>query len=178
MKYFMLLAFFCCSTAFAQDSQTTIGEFRGIPTAEPFFVDAYGYAVFPRIAEGGIGLGGAYGKGEVYKQGVITGSTSVKQISLGLQLGGQVYSMIIFFENADAYNQFTDGNFEFGAQATAIALTASASASAGTKGISAEAGAKQTMRGYTDGMAVFTLAQGGLMYQAAIAGQTFSFNPN
>jgi lipid-binding SYLF domain-containing protein len=115
----------------------------------------------------------------VYEKGAYVGDTSMTQVSIGLQLGGQAYSQIIFFENKAAFDKFTSGNFEFGAQASAVAITAGASAQAGTGGTSAGASGNQshadTAGGYQDGMAVFTVAKGGLMYEASIGGQKFSY---
>jgi lipid-binding SYLF domain-containing protein len=101
------------------------------------------------------------------------------QVTIGLQLGGQAYSQIIFFEDKRAFDEFTGGNFEFGAQATAVAITAGASAQAGSTGASAGASGTQqhakTAAQYSKGVAVFTVAKGGLMYEASIGGQKFSY---
>lgn len=144
-----------------------------------FFNNSYGYALFPSIGKGGIGIGGAYGKGRVYGGGKWVGDTSVTQISVGFQLGAQVYSQIIFFKDKRAFDEFTSGNFEFSADASAVAITAGASASAGTTGSSAGAsGGKSdatTKGSYHKGMATFTVAKGGLMYEAVLAGQKFKY---
>ena len=144
---------------------------------------AYGYAVFPTIGKGGIGIGGAHGKGGVYRGGKRVGLTSMSQISYGLQLGGQSYSQIIFFRDERAFTDFTSGNFEFGAQASAVALTAGASAQTSTGGSgSALSGTDKrlntvTQESYDDrsGMAIFTIAKGGLMYDATLSGQKFKY---
>lgn len=103
------------------------------------------------------------------------------QLTVGLQLGGQAFSQIIFFEDKRAFDEFTNGNFEFGAQATAVAITAGASAAATTTGDSASAsGGKHdatTVGKYHNGMATFTVAKGGLMYEASVGGQKFSYTP-
>ena len=103
------------------------------------------------------------------------------QLTVGAQLGGQAYSEMIFFKDKGALDNFTGGNFEFGAQASAVAITAGASAQAGTSGASAAAsGTKRhatTAAKYYKGMAVFTVAKGGLMYEASIGGQKFSYKP-
>ena len=148
-----------------------------------YFGKAYGYALFPTIGKGGVGIGGAYGKGRVYAQGKHIGNTSMTQVTYGLQVGGQAYSQIICFEDKRALEQFTDGNFEFGAQATAVALTAGASASAGggagaAAGVSGGQNNANTVGSYRKGMAIYTIAKGGLMYEAALGGQKFSFPPN
>jgi len=103
------------------------------------------------------------------------------QVSVGLQAGGQAYSMIIFFEDERAFKEFTSGSFEFGADAGAVAITAAAGASAGTKGASAGAsgGMKDAVTAgkYYKGMAVFTIVKGGAMYEATVSGAKFSFKP-
>jgi lipid-binding SYLF domain-containing protein len=167
--------------AWADDYQDTINVFRKAGQSGTFFSKAYGYAVFPTIGKGGAGIGGAYGKGRVYEKGKYVGNTSMAQLTVGLQLGGEVYSEIIFFQDQRAFKEFTNGNFEFGADAQAVAITASASAKASSTGASAGASATKnaatTAGGYHKGMATFTVAKGGLMYEASIGGQKFSYEP-
>jgi len=169
------------AAARADEYDDTIQVFKEAGESGSFFDNCYGYAVFPTIGKGGIGIGGAYGKGRVYATGTWVGDTSVAQLTVGFQLGGQAYSQIIFFEDKRAYAEFTSGNFEFGAQATAVAITAGASAQATTTGSSAGASAGKrdanTVGSYRKGMAVFTVAKGGLMYEATIGGQKFSYTP-
>ena len=178
-----LLAFcaFPFTAALADDYDDTIKVFKDAGQSGKFFDDAYGYAVFPTIGKGGIGIGGARGTGHVYEKGAHVGDATMTQLTVGLQLGGQAYSQIIFFEDERAFKEFTSGNFEFGAQATAVALTAGASAQAGTGGTSSSASGKQsnatTAGEYQHGMAVFTVAKGGLMYEASIGGQKFKYKP-
>ncbi|MCG6899993.1 MAG: hypothetical protein LJE75_08320 [Gammaproteobacteria bacterium] len=159
----------------------TIGLFKNAGESGSFFNNSYGYAVFPTIGKGGIGIGGAYGKGRVYAGGKYVGNTSMTQLSIGFQLGGQGFSQIIFFEDKRAFDEFTSGNFEFSADATAVAITAAATASASTTGNSAGAsGGKKdatTKGSYHKGMATFTVVKGGLMYEAVLAGQKFSYTP-
>jgi lipid-binding SYLF domain-containing protein len=131
------------------------------PSMQVFFDKARGYAIFPTVGKGGMGIGGAYGKGEVYEKGKLIGYSSLTQLTLGFQLGGQAYSEIIFFKDKAALERFTSGNFEFSAQASAVAATAGASADAA----------------YNNGVAIFTLAKGGLMYEASVGGQKFSYTP-
>ena len=168
-------------SAWADDYDTTINIFKNAGESGSFFGNAYGYAVFPTIGKGGVGIGGAYGKGRVYEQGAHVGNTSVTQLSIGFQLGGQAYSQIIFFEDKRAFDEFTSGNFEFGAQANAVAITAGASAAATTTGSSAGASGGRhdatTKGSYHKGMATFTVTTGGLMYEASIGGQKFSYTP-
>jgi lipid-binding SYLF domain-containing protein len=157
----------------------TIDLFKNAGESGSFFDNSYGYAVFPTIGKAGFVVGGAYGKGRVYAGGKHTGDTSMSQLSVGFQLGAQGYSEIIFFEDQRAYDEFTSGNFEFSADATAVAITAAATASAGSTGSSAGAsGGKKdaTNKGsYHKGMATFTVVKGGLMYEAVLAGQKFSY---
>ena len=177
----VMVAALVSNPTFAEDGDNyaqTVEMFRGAISSD-FFNNAYGYAVFPNIGKGGMGIGGAHGKGQVYAKGAHVGNTRMTQLTIGLQLGGQVYSQIIFFEDERAFREFTSGNFEFGAQATAIAITASASAATTTTGTGAGAAtskdaAKATGQ-YNSGMAVFTVAKGGLMYEATLGGQKFSY---
>jgi len=180
---FLLLAL-TFTPAWADEYSDTIKVFENAGESGTFFAKSYGYAVFPTVGKGGIGIGGAYGKGRVYAQGKYVGDTTVTQVSVGFQLGGQAYSQIIFFEDKRAFDEFTSGNFEFGAQASAVAITAGASAEATTTGTSAGAsGGKNNATtttagtGFHKGMAVFTVAKGGLMYEASIGGQKFSYTP-
>jgi len=167
-----------------EDYSETINNFRKTPQAAPFFAHAYGYAVFPTIGKAGLGIGGSHGKGQVYQGGRVIGFTSTSDISFGAQAGGQAYSQIIFFENKQSLDAFTGGNFEFGAEASAIAIKAEAKAEASTEATSAGVAVggaggkgKQANVVYQNGMQIFSLAKGGLMYQAAIAGQKYSYKP-
>jgi lipid-binding SYLF domain-containing protein len=167
------------SPALADEYSDTIAVFKKADESSKFFSTAYGYAVFPTIGKGGVGIGGAYGKGRVYEKGKYVGDASMTQVTVGLQLGGQAYSQIIFFQDEAAFRNFTSGNFEFGAEASAVAITAGASAKAGTTGAGATASATKdkakTVAAYNKGMAVFTVAKGGLMYEASIGGQKFNY---
>jgi lipid-binding SYLF domain-containing protein len=129
------------------------------PSIQKFFDSAAGYAVFPKVGKGGIGVGGAYGKGLVIVGDKAVGKTSLSQVTVGFQLGGQVYQQFIFFKDDAALQNFERGNFEFGAQASAVAVTLGASADAD----------------YDKGVAVFTHVSGGLMYEATISGQKFKY---
>lgn len=179
----VLLAVFGFATAPARadEYEDTISVFRQAGESGRFFSNAYGYAIFPTIGKGGVGVGGAYGTGRVYEQGRYIGDTSMTQISVGFQLGGQAYSQIVFFQDQRALREFTGGNFEFSAEASAVAVTAAAGAKASTTGASAGASGGQrdarTAGTYYKGMATFTVAKGGLMYEASIAGQKFGFKP-
>jgi lipid-binding SYLF domain-containing protein len=161
--------------------QKAVSIFRHAGKSGAFFHHSYAYAVFPTVGEGAFIVGGAGGKGGVFVNGVQTGDATVAQVSVGFQAGGKAYSEIIFFETKSALDEFESGNFEFGADASVTAITANADVSAGTDGT--EAGASggehdaKTAGHYYKGMAVFTVAKGGLMYQAAVAGQKFTYHP-
>jgi len=167
--------------AAADEYSDTIAMFQKAGESASFFKNSYAYAVFPTVGKGGIGVGAAHGSGRAYVGGRHVGNVKLNQLSVGLQLGGQAFSEIIFFQDKRAFDEFASGSFEFDATAQAVAITASASASAGTTGNSASAaGGKNdaSTRGeYRKGAVVFTIAKGGLMYQAALAGQKFSYKP-
>jgi lipid-binding SYLF domain-containing protein len=169
------------SAAFANKYVDTIALFKNSGESANFFSTAYGYAVFPTIGKGGFVVGGAHGSGHVYEKGKYIGNTSMTQLSVGFQAGGQAYSQIVFFEDKRALDEFTNGNFEFEAGVSAVAITAAASGTAGTTGASATASggkkdAKTVGSSYYKGMAIFTIVKGGAMYQATVAGQKFTFD--
>jgi lipid-binding SYLF domain-containing protein len=139
-----------------------IAEFkRADPSIDAFFKEAYGYAVFPEITKGGIGIGGAQGDGTVFEQGSSVGSSEMSQVTVGLQLGGQTYREAIFFKDKAALDNFKLGNYEVAAGASAVAVQKGASKTAD----------------YSQGVAIFTMAKGGLMFEASIGGQKFSYEP-
>jgi len=131
------------------------------PGLQKFFDTAAGYAVFPSVGKGAAGIGAAYGRGEVYEGGKLLGYATLTQVSIGFALGGQKYTELIFFETKAALDRFKSGNFAFAAQASAVALKSGVSANAK----------------YSDGVAVFTLGEAGLMYEASVGGQKFAFQP-
>jgi lipid-binding SYLF domain-containing protein len=159
----------------------TIDLFKNAGASAAFFKDCYGYAVFPSVGQGAFVVGAAHGKGRVYQADKYVGNTSVTQVSVGLQAGGRAYSMIIFFQDKRAFDEFTNGNYEFGADVNATAITAGASGQVGTTGANSGAsGGKNdatTSGNYYKGMAVFTIVKGGAMVQAAVAGQKFTYSP-
>ncbi len=165
--------------SWAGEYEDTIKVFDNAGESSSFFGKSYGFAVFPTIAKGGIGFGGAHGKGRVYAAGNHVGDTTMSQVTFGLQLGGQAYSQIIFFQDERAYKDFISAKFEFGAQATAVAITAGASATASSTGTSTGASGNKnnakTAGKYHKGLAVFTVAKGGLMYEASIGGQEYVY---
>jgi lipid-binding SYLF domain-containing protein len=169
-------------SAFAADNyRDTIALFKNAGESSLYFNKSYAYAVFPTIGEGAVGVGGARGKGHVYVHGKWVGDVTMNQISVGLQLGGKAFSQMIFFEDKRSLDEFESGSFEFGADASAVAITAGASASAGTNGMdSAMSGGMKdavTHGHYQKGVVVFTIAKGGLMGQLAVAGQKFTYTP-
>ena len=175
------LLLLCSASGWSDEYTDTVALFKDAGASSSFFKNSYGYAVFPTIGKGGLGIGGAHGNGRVYRKGVYVGDASMTQVTVGLQAGGQAYSQIIFFQDQRAFDEFTKGNFEFGADANAVALTAAAGASASTGGSSAGAsGGKKdatTVGNYHKGMAVFTIVKGGAMYQATLGGQKYKYKP-
>ena len=170
------------ATAFAASNyQATIALFKNAGESAAFFDKSYAYAVFPTIGEGAIGVGGAHGKGHVYVHGKYTGNVDMNQLTVGFQLGGKAFSQIIFFQDERALTEFESGSYEFGADASAVAVTAGVGASAGTNGseTGASGGKKDaTTHGeYNKGVVVFTIAKGGLMGQLSVGGQKFSYKP-
>jgi len=167
----MLLTFAGCSTA--PDSQAKKNELRSSvdntmkrieamdPSLHRRISSAYGYAIFPSVGKGGAIVGGAYGRGEVYEQGKMVGWADLSQATIGAQLGGQTFSQLILFENQAALANFKNGNLKFAATASAVAM---------------KSGAADSAR-YTDGVLVFVEPKAGLMLEAAIGGQSFSFQP-
>lgn len=188
MRYFRIAAlltvfllFSTLSFAAEPDSYATAAKrFKESAEAQNYFNHAYGYTLFPTIGKGGIGIGGAYGQGRVYQHGKLTGTATLAQLTIGFQLGGQAYSEVIFFEDERAYKEFTSGAFSLNAKASAVAITAGAQAQTGTRGQTAgvssgPASGKQFGSDYVSGMAIFVHAKGGLMYEASVGGQKFTF---
>jgi lipid-binding SYLF domain-containing protein len=131
----------------------------GDPSMTHVFDACHGNAVFPKIGKGAVGVGGAYGKGVLYQDGKMVGYCDMSQASVGLALGAQTYTEIICFEDKKSFDRFKSGNFTFDAQATAVALRSGAGANAK----------------YSNGVAVFTTSEAGLMVEAALGGQKFSY---
>lgn len=174
----MLLA---AGPALADKYTETIDLFKNAGESSAFFAKSHGYAVFPTIGKAGLGIGGAYGEGRVYEQGKYVGDSKMTQLSIGFQAGGQGYSQIVFLQDKRAFDEFTSGNFEFGANVNAVVITAAASGSAGTTGTTGTAsGGKKdaaTAGEFHKGTAVFIITKGGLMYEASVSGQKFSYKP-
>ncbi|TLZ40581.1 MAG: lipid-binding SYLF domain-containing protein [Gammaproteobacteria bacterium] len=167
--------------ALGDDYSETIELFRNAGASAAFFNNSYAYAVFPTIGKAGLVVGGAHGTGRVYEHGKYVGDTSMTQVSVGFQAGGQAYSQIILFRDKRAFDEFTSGDFEFDANVSAVAITAAATGTAGTTGASVTAsGGKRdatTAGRYYKGIAVFTIVKGGAMYEISVAGQKFSYKP-
>lgn len=143
-------------------AQEALGLFKeNDPSMQQFLDQAAGYVVFPTVGKAGLGIGGARGKGLLYENGKPTAIVTLTQLSVGFQWGGQAYSEFIFFEDDAHLNEFKLGNYELGAQASAVAVTVGASADAG----------------YAGGVAIFTQVKGGLMYEASVGGQKFKVEP-
>ncbi len=150
------------SDELTKDVKETKAEFlKSDDTLGATLDNASGYVIFPSVAKGGLGVGAATGKGELFDKGNphASGDVSLNQVTVGLQAGGQSYAELILFEDATTLDNFKKGNFEFSAQATAVAATAGASANAK----------------YEKGVMVLTIANGGLMYEASIGGQKFDY---
>ena len=143
-----------------QDSKEAKADFiKTDGLMKNLFDNSYGYVIFPNVGKGGIGVGGAAGNGILFEKGQAVGKASMKQVSVGFQFGGQAYREVIFFEGHDALDKFKQNKFEFSAQASAIAVKEGAS----------------TNVKYRNGVMVFTQGKGGLMYEASIGGQKFTY---
>lgn len=145
-----------------EQANATVARFKAASTTVARLIEsAYGYAVIPEVGKGGAGIGAALGSGRVYEQGRFIGTTRLYQGTIGFQLGGQIYSELILFDRKSALDEFTRGNFELSAQASAVAVVIGAAADVP----------------FRDGIAVLTMAKTGLMYEASVGGQKFSFRP-
>ena len=147
--------------ASADDYDDTIAVFKKSGESAAFFDHSYGYAVFPSIGKGGLGVGAAHGSGRVYEQGKHVGDVKMNQISVGLQAGGQAFREVIFFKDKTALDDFTRGNFEFQGGLSAVAL---------------KEGVSKSLN-YNKGVAVVSAAKGGLMAEASVGGQKFKYEP-
>jgi lipid-binding SYLF domain-containing protein len=186
IKLVVLVAFLFTGghAAWANSYSDAIKAFSNAGESGRYFKTAYGYAVFPNVGKGGVVLVGvSYGEGKVFVGAKHVGNSTMTRMSVGPQLGGQAFSQIIFFEHEQAFNDFTSGYFELSATASAVAITAGASAEANTgsgstAGISGGRNDAATVSpGYRKGMAIFTIAIGGLMGEATVGGQKFTYTP-
>jgi hypothetical protein len=181
-KLLLLLLITFHPFSFADNYDGTLDVFESSPDLKPYFDNAYGYAVFPTVGRGGIVVGGSYGNGQVYENGQVAGHVSLVKLSIGFQLGAQVFSEIIFLQDKRAFDEFISSRFEFDASASAVVVVLGAQAQAGTAGSSASAAlgsvsTNQVEYCYNKGMAVFLHSLGGLMYEASIGGQKFKYKP-
>jgi lipid-binding SYLF domain-containing protein len=145
-----------------QAVEKTLEAFRkSEPRLQAYFDSCYGYAVFPTVGKGGFIIGGAHGKGRVFVGGKLVGSSTISQGSIGATIGFETFSELIFFGNKEAFEAFKNGEAKFAARASAYAIKAG--------------GAKAA--NYSDGVAVFVKGKGGLMADASIGGQGFTFEP-
>jgi len=143
------------------DCDTAKAEFlRTDEHMQNLFSNAFGYAIFPNVGKGAVGVGGASGNGIVYEHGKIVGKAKMSQVTVGFQVGGQAYREIIFFETKEALDKFRKNNLDFSAQVSAVAVKKGASANAN----------------YKDGVMVYTQQKGGLMYEASVGGQKFKYS--
>lgn len=172
MATLLFSLFLISSTVFSQtssknkriikDSKAARSEFiKGDKLMSSLFDNAYAYVIFPNVGKGGLGIGGASGKGAVFQRGKIIGTAQLTQITVGFQAGGQSYREVIFFESEKDLNRFKENNIELSAQASAVAVTEGAAGNAK----------------YENGVMIFSQTKGGLMYEASIGGQTFKFRP-
>ncbi len=145
-----------------QQATSTLGEMnREDSGLDELTKKAYGYALFPQVAKGGLVLGGGYGRGVVYEQGQHIGYADLSQASFGLQVGGQTYSELIVFENKAALERLKQGRVDLAADASAVIL---------------KTGAAATAR-FVDGFAVFIRPIGGAMAEATVGGQQVTYVP-
>ena len=150
-------------TKIVDDSQNAKAEFiKADSKMTDLFNKSAGYVIFPNVGKGGIGVGGAAGNGAVYAHDSLIGTAKLTQVSIGLQLGGQSYREVIFFEDEKTLDRFKKSKIEMSAQVSAVAAASGASANAK----------------YVEGVMVFTMQKGGLMYEASVGGQKFKFEAN
>lgn len=142
------------------DSKTAKADFKKAdPSMDKLFASSAGYVIFPNVGKGAAGVGGAAGKGAVFQKGMPVGTAQMVQVSVGAQAGGQAYREIIFFQKKDDLDRFENNKFEFDGQASAIAVKSGASSNAD----------------YRDGVTVFSQGKGGLMFEASVGGQKFTY---
>jgi lipid-binding SYLF domain-containing protein len=142
--------------------KNAIKEFKSADSSlKDRFKKAYGYAVFPTAGKGGFIVGGGHGTGEVYERGKLIGISKMSQVTVGAQIGGQAFMEVIFFENKEALNTFKQEGYSFNAQVGAVAAAEGASINAK----------------YSEGVLVFTKVRSGLMADATVGGQKFTFEP-
>jgi lipid-binding SYLF domain-containing protein len=163
------LMFTLAAPARADDTQDLVNQgketlalfLKKDPSLQRFVDSSAGYVVYPKVYKGAAGVGGAHGKGALFERGAPVATAKLTQLTVGVQLGGQTYSEVIFFENQKVLNDFKTGEFALAAQVSAVALAAGAAKGAH----------------YEKGVAVFTATGAGLMFEASVGGQKFSVKP-
>jgi lipid-binding SYLF domain-containing protein len=177
----LLVATLFAQTAGADEYSDTVRMFKNAGESAAYFNHCYGYAIFPTVGKGGFLLGAAHGDGRVFEGHKYIGDASMTQVSFGLQAGGQALSEVIFFQDRRTLKDFIRGDFEFGADTSAVIITSGASATTATSGTTAGASGGKldaaTSAGYFKGLAIFTIIKGGAMVQVSVGGQKFSFRP-
>ncbi|MEM1165265.1 MAG: hypothetical protein AAGI30_03145 [Planctomycetota bacterium] len=149
-------------TALRQEADRVLAIFRReSPVVDVFLERAHGYAIFPRVTRGAAGVGAAHGRGVVYETGALAGYAELYQATLGVQLGGQSFHQLIFFEHADVMRDFKRGDYQLSANASAVAVDQG----------------EVVGNDFRQGVAVFTIAESGLMFEASVGGQRFEFTP-
>ena len=178
-----LLAAWLLAAAPARADQYTDAAdlFRNAQASGEFFDSSYGYAIFPTVGKGGFIIAGGYGRGRVFVAGDPVGDTTLVQGTIGLQVGGQAFTQIIFFQDERAFREFSSGSFEFGGAINATVINQSVAGTAGTGGATSGrvrgVANVENAGGFHKGMAVFLIATGGLMFEASVGGQRFSYSP-
>jgi len=145
----------------ADSKDAKAGLIKADPTMSNLFATSYGYVIFPKVGKGGLIIGGSGGSGAVYDRGKSIGTAKMAQVSVGAQVGAETYREVIFFENKAALDRFKDNKVEFSAQVSAVAVKSGTSANAK----------------YADGVSVFTQDLSGLMADASVGGQKFTYKP-
>ncbi len=143
----------------AREEKTMIE--REYPGMADYFNTAEGYVIFPNVGKGAYIIGGASGNGAVYEGGSLVGYADLKQVDVGLQIGGKAFVEVIFFQTEQALERFKAGSYELEANASAVILD---------KGISKEIE-------FQNGVAIITVPKGGAMAGISVGGQRFDFTP-
>ena len=131
------------------------------PEIRKVIANGYGYAIFPEVGKGGAVVGGAFGRGEVFQEGRFVGYAKIEQATVGAQVGGQSYDMLMVFENAETMMKFKNNEWTASANASAVILKEGAG----------------TSTDFKNGVALYVRPTGGAMAEASIGGQKFTFEP-
>lgn len=145
------------------DVMKTIAGFKASdPSIDKFFKTSAGYAVFARVGKAGFIVGGGAGDGELFEKGKVVGAAHVGMGSIGLQIGVQEFSQIVFFKDADALARFKQNKFEFAANASAVIVKTGGADAAD----------------YREGVVVFVKPTGGAMAELSLGTQKFNYKPD